>query len=175
MFVSFGRSDWIRTSGIEVPNFARYQLRHAPKLLNCGRQMWTNCGRLTIFYNFSDFEKCYKPHSIKGFESFTNSKKSDWLRAPKAGALPAGLHPEICIFLKLPGYYTTAPAVLSIPIKTNLSVYNIYRISVQKRFQIVLKNADKAFSCFISRPRNMRRDKAVFCVQKRIVGLRRFG
>ena len=93
----FGRSDWIRTSGIEVPNFARYQLRHAPKLFNCGRQMWTNCGRLTIFCNFYDFEKRQKSHNIKGFGRFEKVKKSNRLRAPKASALPTALHPVVHI------------------------------------------------------------------------------
>ena len=30
MNTRYGRSDRIRTCGIEVPNFARYQLRHTP-------------------------------------------------------------------------------------------------------------------------------------------------
>ena len=31
---NFGRSDRIRTCGIDVPNVARYQLRHTPMILN---------------------------------------------------------------------------------------------------------------------------------------------
>ena len=38
----FGRSDRIRTCGIDVPNVARYQLRHTPK-----------CEKYSIFRSFS--------------------------------------------------------------------------------------------------------------------------
>ena len=34
MNTRYGRSDRVRTCGIDVPNVARYQLRHTPKLFN---------------------------------------------------------------------------------------------------------------------------------------------
>ena len=34
MNTRYGRSDRVRTCGIDVPNVARYQLRHTPKIFN---------------------------------------------------------------------------------------------------------------------------------------------
>ena len=34
MTTRYGRSDRVRTCGIDVPNVARYQLRHTPKIFN---------------------------------------------------------------------------------------------------------------------------------------------
>ena len=42
MNTRYGRSDRVRTCGIDVPNVARYQLRHTPK-----------CEKYSIFRSFS--------------------------------------------------------------------------------------------------------------------------
>ena len=58
-FGFIGRSDRIRTCGIEVPNFARYQLRHAPKTIK-------SCS-----YNYTPANKTCQPFA----KNFSKSEK----------------------------------------------------------------------------------------------------
>ena len=70
-----GRSDRVRTCGIDVPNVARYQLRHTPKcekysIFRSISVSGQTCGQ-TAFY--SDFAREYSDEKVsvyKGFRRF---------------------------------------------------------------------------------------------------------
>ena len=106
---NFGRSDRIRTCGIDVPNVARYQLRHTPM-----------CEKYSIFRSFSvsgqicgqtafieDFAREYSAKKVsvyKGFSSmFSRAFKVLLFSAERSfarGGVPAGvLLPNVARFL----------------------------------------------------------------------------
>ena len=100
MNTGIGRSDRIRTCGIDVPNVARYQLRHTPM-----------CDFYSILGQFLQVVKSVvKPLKMGILRERIVPKKSVFTRAfgvfcfeipwgrclaPKPPALPAAPHPEI--------------------------------------------------------------------------------
>ena len=118
----FGRSDRIRTCGIDVPNVARYQLRHTPisekySIFRSFSVSGQTCGQ-TAFY--CDFEREYSAEKVsrlhifasenrlffnvcKDFQAFVFWRKALFCPrgrprrcpAPKPGALPTALLPEV--------------------------------------------------------------------------------
>ena len=49
---NFGRSDRIRTCGIDVPNVARYQLRHTPKIFATTYIITDKIGKVNRLFSF---------------------------------------------------------------------------------------------------------------------------
>ena len=100
MNTRYGRSDRIRTCGIDVPNVARYQLRHTPKcekysIFRSISVSGQTCGQ-TAFY--SDFERepsAEKVSVYKGFSSmFARTFKVLLFSAKRSfdrGGVPAGV------------------------------------------------------------------------------------
>ena len=80
MNTGIGRSDRIRTCGIDVPNVARYQLRHTPmsekySIFRSISVSGQTCGQ-TAFY--SDFEREHSAEKVnvyKGFRRFLFSRR----------------------------------------------------------------------------------------------------
>ena len=71
----FGRSDRIRTCGIDVPNVARYQLRHTPKcekysIFRSFSVSGQTCGQTAFYSNFEREHSVEKVSVCKGFRRF---------------------------------------------------------------------------------------------------------
>ena len=64
-----GRSDRIRTCGIDVPNVARYQLRHTPK-----------CVKYSILGQFCKWSNLWSGLFLRGFFVFLNVRKTQHLQ-----------------------------------------------------------------------------------------------
>ncbi len=70
-----GRSDRIRTCGIDVPNVARYQLRHTPmcekySIFRSISVSGQTCGQTTFIEDFAREQSAEKVSVYKGFQRF---------------------------------------------------------------------------------------------------------
>ena len=73
MNTRYGRSDRIRTCGIDVPNVARYQLRHTPK-----------CEKYSIFRSFSvSGQTCGQTTFIEDFAREQSAEKVNVYKASR--------------------------------------------------------------------------------------------
>ena len=93
MNTGIGRSDRIRTCGIDVPNVARYQLRHTPKcekysIFRSISVSGQTCGQTAFIESFAREQSAEKVNVYKGFRAFEKSRSESRLHAPKASALP---------------------------------------------------------------------------------------
>ena len=73
---NFGRSDRIRTCGIDVPNVARYQLRHTPKcekysIFRSISVSGQTCGQTAFYSDFERGDVAEKVSVYKGFQRFS--------------------------------------------------------------------------------------------------------
>ena len=71
-----GRSDRIRTCGIDVPNVARYQLRHTPKcekysIFRSISVSGQTCGQTAFIEDFARKQSTEKANVYKGFQRFS--------------------------------------------------------------------------------------------------------
>ena len=114
----FGPSGATRTHGLLVPNQARYQLRYT-RIFNfchyttageknkdfsvCGH----SCGQSCFCAVFGSRRKSRKRRCHKALRRFAMLCPGYSHGAPKAGALPTALHPEI------PSYYNIAQSLVS--------------------------------------------------------------
>ena len=76
MNTRYGRSDRIRTCGIDVPNVARYQLRHTPKcekysIFRSFSVSGQTCGQTAFYSNFGREHSAEKTNVYKGFQRFS--------------------------------------------------------------------------------------------------------
>ena len=76
----FGRSDRIRTCGIDVPNVARYQLRHTPKCENIEFfrffRKWSNMWSNRFYRGFCERAECQISQCFQGLSAFFVSSES---------------------------------------------------------------------------------------------------
>ena len=90
-----GRSGEAQTRGLRIPNAARYQLRYTPiviKLWSCKwSNLWSNIFLTAIFC----FPNRPKSARLKGFLRFSLSCGAKTAYAPKPGAIPTSLYPDI--------------------------------------------------------------------------------
>ena len=94
----FGRSDRVRTCGIDVPNVARYQLRHTPKcekysIFRSISVSGQTCGQTTFIENFAREQSAEKVSIYKGFQRFGKLTAGKCLPAPKPLSLRNSAHP----------------------------------------------------------------------------------
>ena len=89
-----GRSGEAQTRGLRIPNAARYQLRYTPIVIKLWSCKWSNMWSNTFLTAFFHFPNRPKYARLKGFRRFSLSCGANTVYAPKAGALPAALHPE---------------------------------------------------------------------------------
>ena len=94
-----GRSDRVRTCGLNIPNVARYQLRYTPIVIKLWSCKWSNLWSNTFLTAIFCFPNRPKYARLKGFRRFSLSCGANTVYAPKAGALPTALHPDIFDFL----------------------------------------------------------------------------
>ena len=100
----FGRSDRIRTCGIDVPNVARYQLRHTPKCVKYSifaiSRKWSNLWSKHFVGAFLKRGTLEKSQCFQGFSGFLKTCDEKPPARSQASALPAALHPDIqCLYL----------------------------------------------------------------------------
>ena len=95
----FGRSGGTQTRGLRIPNAARYQLRYTPIVIKLWSCRWSNLWSNTVLTAFYHFPKRPKSARLKGFRRFSLLHGANTVYAPKAGALPTALHPDIFDFL----------------------------------------------------------------------------
>ena len=114
MNTRYGRSDRIRTCGIDVPNVARYQLRHTPKCekysifrsISVSGQI---CGQniLSVFFEKANSRKSqsftYFRKRKSGFRAFGKPATENRLHAPKASALLFGVAKFLRTYLGILG------------------------------------------------------------------------
>ena len=94
----FGRSGEAQTRGLRIPNAARYQLRYTPIVIKLWSCKWSNLWSNTFLTAFFHFPNRPKYARLKGFRRFSLSCGANTVYAPKTGALPTALHPEIFSF-----------------------------------------------------------------------------
>ena len=96
----FGRSDRIRTCGIDVPNVARYQLRHTPmcekySIFRSISVSGQTCGQTAFTEDFAREQSAEKANVYKGFSSiFARTFKVLLFSAKRSfarGGVPAGV------------------------------------------------------------------------------------
>ena len=90
----FGRSDRVRTCGLNIPNVARYQLRHTPIVIKLWSCKWSNLWSNTFLTAFFHFPNRPKSARLKGFRRFSLSCGVKTAYAPKCRALPTALYPD---------------------------------------------------------------------------------
>ena len=76
----FGRSDRVRTCGIDVPNVARYQLRHTPmsekySIFRSISVSGQTCGQTAFTEDFAREQSAEKVSVYKGFRRFLFSRR----------------------------------------------------------------------------------------------------
>ena len=79
MNTRYGRSDRIRTCGIDVPNVARYQLRHTPmcekySIFRSISVSGQTCGQTAFIEAFAREQSAEKVSVYKGFRRFLFSQ-----------------------------------------------------------------------------------------------------
>ena len=92
MNTRYGRSDRIRTCGIDVPNVARYQLRHTPKcekysIFRSFSVSGQTCGQTAFYSNFEREHSAEKANVYKGFQRFSgfhNEGAVSWSQTRRA-------------------------------------------------------------------------------------------
>lgn len=94
-----GRSGEAQTRGLRIPNAARYQLRYTPIVIKLWSCKWSNLWSNTFLTAIFCFPNRPKSARLKGFRRFSLSYGENTVYAPKAGALPTALHPDIFDFL----------------------------------------------------------------------------
>ena len=114
-----GPSDRDRTCGLMVPNHPRSQLRHTRIsirfFLNFAwkwDKLWSNANSTP----FCVFVKCRKSAPLKAFRAFRKISAITTRHAPKAGALPTALHPDIHLCLCL--LVTSIVIIIQMPSKS---------------------------------------------------------
>ena len=114
----FGRSDRVRTCGIDIPNVARYQLRHTPIVIKLWSCKWSNLWSSTFLTAIFCFPNRPKSARLKGFLRLAPINVRNAVYAPKAGALPPALHLDIviCNFLFILGYIPCFVRPLAVPV-----------------------------------------------------------
>ena len=95
----FGRSGGTQTRGLMNPNHPRYQLRYTPIVIKLWSCRWSNLWSNTFLTAIFCFPNRPKYARLKGFRQFSLSCGANTVYAPKAGALPTALHPDIFDFL----------------------------------------------------------------------------
>ena len=95
----FGRSGGTQTRGLMNPNHPRYQLRYTPIVIKLWSCRWSNLWSNTFLTAIFCFPNRSKSARLKGFRRFSLSCGANTVYAPKAGALPTALHPDIFDFL----------------------------------------------------------------------------
>ena len=91
----FGRSGGTQTRGLMNPNHPRYQLRYTPIVIKLWLCKWSNLWSNTFLTAIFCFPNRPKSARLKGFLRFLISGGASTVYAPKCGALPTGLHPDI--------------------------------------------------------------------------------
>ena len=86
---NFGRSDRVRTCGIDIPNVARYQLRHTPIVIKLWSSKWSNLWSNTVLTAFFYLPNRPKSARLKGFLRFSLLHGAKTAYAPKPPALPS--------------------------------------------------------------------------------------
>ena len=95
----FGRSGEAQTRGLRIPNAARYQLRYTPIVIQLWSCKWSNLWSGTFLTAIFCFPNRPNSARLKGFLQFSLLCGANTVYAPKAGALPTALHPDIFDFL----------------------------------------------------------------------------
>ena len=91
----FGRSGEAQTRGLRIPNAARYQLRYTPIVIQLWSCKWSNLWSNTFLTAFFHFPNRLKSARLKGFRRFSLSCGANTVYAPKPGAIPTSLYPDI--------------------------------------------------------------------------------
>ena len=98
----FGRSGEAQTRGLRIPNAARYQLRYTPIVIKLWSCRWSNLWSNTVLTAFFHLPNRPKSARLKGFRRLSLSYSANTVYAPKAGALPTALYPDIRFFCMIP-------------------------------------------------------------------------
>ena len=114
-----GPSGETQTHGLLVPNQAFYQLNYTRRysvvlreLFCCGQR----CGQTSVFRIFGEDAKRQNASVCKGLRDFGFCPDAGGIHAPKAGALPTALHPDLMLRRRgrsrpdsAHGHYTLSP------------------------------------------------------------------
>ena len=90
-----GRSGGTQTRGLMNPNHPRYQLRYTPIVIKLWLCKWSNLWSNTFLTAIFCFPNRPKSARLKGFLRFLISGGASTVYAPKCGALPTALYPDI--------------------------------------------------------------------------------
>ena len=98
-----GPSGAIRTRGFQLPKLAPYRLGYTRKyevlafvlLLYHARRCGQACGHGPVFREMQGRGDPREPSKIRASQVSRRRRRTACVHAPKAGALPTGLHPDI--------------------------------------------------------------------------------
>ncbi len=90
-----GRSGEAQTRGLRIPNAARYQLRYTPIVIKLWSCKWSNLWSNTFLTAIFCFPYRPKIARLKGFRRLAPINVRNAVYAPKPGAIPTSLYPDI--------------------------------------------------------------------------------